>query len=76
MNGMFSWCIGLESLDVSGFDTSQVVDMKEMFFGCVSLKSLDISGFDTSNVKVLSVLLPKYLAVPLGVPLKTKKWKN
>ncbi len=51
IRGMFSGCSSLASLDLSGFDTSGVVDMSFMFSGCSSLASLDLSGFDTANVK-------------------------
>ena len=47
---MFYGCSGLTSLDLSGFDTSQVTDMGGMFYGCSGLTSLDLSGFDTSQV--------------------------
>ena len=50
MSYMFDGCFSLTSLDLSGFDTSQVTDMTNMFFGCFSLTSLDLSGFDTSQV--------------------------
>jgi surface protein len=48
---MFYDCSGLTSLDVSGFDTSNVTDMQCMFDDCFGLTSLDVSGFNTSNVK-------------------------
>ena len=41
----------LTSLDLSGFDTSSVTDMRQMFDSCSSLTSLDLSGFDTSLVE-------------------------
>ena len=47
---MFLNCRSLESLDLSGLDTSSATDMSYMFSGCSSLKSLDLSGFDTSSV--------------------------
>ncbi len=47
---MFSGCYNLTSLDLSGFDTSNVTDMANMFKDCQSLTSLDLSGFNTSNV--------------------------
>jgi surface protein len=50
MSGMFNSCLGLSTLDVSGFDTSNVTDMCDMFWGCAKLTSLDISKFDTSKV--------------------------
>ena len=47
---MFDFCNNLVSVDVSGFDTSQVTDMQSMFNRCESLRNLDVSGFDTSRV--------------------------
>ena len=47
---MFASCAKLKVLDVSGFDTSDVVSMKAMFSGCKALTVLDVSGFDTSKV--------------------------
>ncbi len=47
---MFFECASLLSLDLSGFDTSSVTDMKGMFFNCRALTSLDVSRFDTSEV--------------------------
>ena len=42
-------CNRLQSVDLSGLDTSQAVYMDYMFFGCSSLASLDLSGLDTSS---------------------------
>lgn len=50
MNGMFSDCGSLISLDLSNVNTSKVTIMDYMFNGCRSLNSLDLSKFDTSNV--------------------------
>ena len=50
MEDMFGSCRKLEELDVSGFDTSQVINMKRMFHGCENLKEIDVSRFDTSQV--------------------------
>ena len=41
---------GLIDLDLSGFDTSNVTDMRGMFVGCSSLKNLDLQNFNTSKV--------------------------
>ena len=43
----------LESLDLSGFNTSNVTNMSEMFMG-IGVEELDVSGFDTSNVTDMS----------------------
>ncbi len=56
MQGMFKGCSSLTSLDLSGFNTSNVKYFgKEgnsdcgMFSNCSSLTSLDLSSFNTSN---------------------------
>ena len=51
MSFMFNDCKQLKTLDVSKFDTSNVVDMKRMFAGCGQLKTLNLFSFDTTNVK-------------------------
>ena len=51
---MFYYCRSLKTLDLSGFDTSNVTDMDGMFACCESLTTLDVSGFDTSNVTDMS----------------------
>ncbi|MFI3231684.1 MAG: BspA family leucine-rich repeat surface protein [bacterium] len=50
LKDMFYKCRTLAELDLSNFDTSNVVDMKFMFYWCTSLLELDLSSFDTSNV--------------------------
>ena len=47
---MFDACSGLQTLDVSNFETSQVTDMSSMFDACSGLQTLDVSNFDTSQV--------------------------
>ena len=51
MSYMFNDCKALQSLDVSKFNTTNVVDMKRMFAGCANIQNLDLFSFDTSNVK-------------------------
>lgn len=50
MGGMFSYCTGLTTLDLSEFDTSNVKRIGEFFEHCENLKSIDISSFDTTSV--------------------------
>ena len=47
---MFSDMIGLKSIDLRGFETSNVTSMKSMFYQCSGLTSLDVSNFNTSKV--------------------------
>ena len=53
MSAMFYNCQSLESLDVSGFNTSRVTTMWAMFGDCQSLESLDVSSFKTSQVTTM-----------------------
>ena len=50
MEGMFSNCSSLQTLDVSKFNTENVSDMQKMFAGCSALTTLDVSVLNTSNV--------------------------
>ena len=47
---MFAGCNSLTSLNVSKFDTRNVMSMAGMFYGCNNLNSLNVSKFDTRNV--------------------------
>lgn len=47
---MFSTFHNLNEIDFSGFDTSNVTNMRAMFNDCNSLTELDLSRFDTRNV--------------------------
>ena len=47
---MFQGCAQLISVDLSGFNTSNVTIMDGMFSGCSSLTTLDLSNFNTSSV--------------------------
>ena len=50
MGHMFSRCIALTEIDLSGFDTSQVTNMFAMFNDCRVIKELDLSKFKTEQV--------------------------
>ena len=52
----FSGCSNLKSVDLSGFDTSRVKNMRSMFYACSSLSSLDLSHFNTSNVTDMKLM--------------------
>ena len=47
---------GFIEIDLSGFDTSKVTNMRYMFNGCSSLTSIDLSSFNTSNVTSMSYM--------------------
>ena len=46
----------LQSIDLSGLDTSEATDMSYMFAGCESLASVNLSALNTSNVTQMSSL--------------------
>ena len=41
-------------MNISNFDTKNVIDMRRMFNCCSSLNSLNLSNFDSKNVTVMS----------------------
>lgn len=47
---MFYGCKSLENIDLSRFDTKNIVTMCCMFMNCKNLKQLDLSSFSTENV--------------------------
>lgn len=51
MRGMFCGCQNLSSLDLSNFNTANVMEMGNMFYNCSTLTSLDLSNFNTEKVE-------------------------
>ena len=56
MYHMFEGCKCLTSLNLSSFNTNNVIDMSYMFSGCSSLTNLDVSNFKTDNVTDMSYM--------------------
>ena len=54
LNHLFAKCYGIETIDLTGLDTSKATDMSRMFNSCLGLTSLDVSGLDTRNVADMS----------------------
>ena len=50
---MFSGCSKLKSLDLTNFDTSDVVDMSYLFLECRTLDSLEVGSFNTEHVTAM-----------------------
>jgi len=55
-NRMFFGCSSLQSIDLSSFNTTNVIDMSDMFCNCYSLQSIDLSSFNTTNVKEMGLM--------------------
>ena len=41
---------GLESIDISSFDTKKVADMRDLFVNYTSLKQINLNNFNTENL--------------------------
>jgi surface protein len=52
---MFYNCIKLNEINVSNFDTNNVVNMSYMFYN-IKLNNIDVSNFDTSNTKYFNYM--------------------
>ena len=46
----------VKTLDLSGWNTSNVYNMSGMFYNCEKLESLDLSGWDTHNVDTMRLM--------------------
>lgn len=63
MKSMFSGS-PFKNLDLSKWDTRNVIDMSYMFVGMVGLSSLDLSHFDTSHVTDMSYMFAGDKSLP------------
>ena len=46
---MFYDCSKITSIDLSSFDTKDVINMGYMFHGCINVTNINLSSFNTSN---------------------------
>ena len=46
---MFQRCTSLTTLDLSSFNSKEILNTSFMFTGCFALKTIDLSSFDTSK---------------------------
>ena len=53
MTSMFQSCNSLASLDVSNWNTENVIQMHKMFEGCHSLATLDVSNWNVGKVELM-----------------------
>ena len=54
MQYMFHNCNVLTSVDVTGFNTSNVTNMQGLFYKCHKLQTIDVSNFNTAKVTNMS----------------------
>ena len=53
LQNAWQYCLSLQSLDLSGWDTGSVTSLQSAWQYCYSLQSLDLSGWDTRSVTSL-----------------------
>ena len=77
MYGMFEDCTSLQSIDLSGLDTSNITDMSWMFGYCNALTSINISGLNTSKVTSMNSMFNSCKSLEqLSLPFDTSKVTN
>ena len=57
MASMFGTCSALTSLDVSGWNTSNVTNMNSMFSGCSALKTIRMVGCSQTTIDKIKAQL-------------------
>ena len=67
MAGFFQDYDKFESIDLTGFDTSNINNMSHMFDGCVKLKTVNLTGINTAEVTDMSYMFYKagYSYIPV-----------
>ena len=56
MANLFHGCLYLVNADLSGVNTTGVIDMSSVFEGCTKLTTVDVTGIDTSSVTTMAYL--------------------
>ena len=54
INSLFKDCSNITEIDLSNFDTSEIIFMADLFNGCTSLQKINLSNLNTSKVKIMS----------------------
>ena len=58
MAGMFAKCEEIEHIDLTNFNTSNVINMRSMFDGCYNLKK--IKGINNFNISKVTNMKSKF----------------
>ena len=70
---MFSGCSNLQTLDLCGFVTSNVTDMRFMFTANIKLKNLDLSGCDFTSLENASNMFRGCKIDVISTPVNVQK---
>ena len=60
---MFAGMINITEIDLSGFDSEAVTDMRYMFLNCISLKSIKLDNFITTNVEYMEAMFANCISL-------------
>ena len=63
IKGIFQYCSGLTSLDLSGWDMSSVTFMPNMFNGCDSLRTIRMVGCSEATIKKITDVKPSTASI-------------
>ena len=63
---MFYGALSLSSIDLSSFDTNNVINMENMFHGCKALTELNLNNFDTSKVTDMVGIFAAFMTYELS----------
>jgi len=61
MIGMFYAFSSLTNVDLSNFNTENLIDMSFMFFKCSSFSNINLSNFKTNNVNNMSCMFSEFI---------------
>jgi len=75
MSSMFGGCKSLKDLNISNFETRNVISMRAIFCECVNLKNLDISNFDISSGANIDFIFEK-MPSTATIHVKDKTMQN
>ena len=60
---MFRGCENIISIDLSSFDSSEVIDMKQMFSKCYGLKEVNLNNLNVKKVTDISYMFNKCMEI-------------
>ena len=76
MDYIFNGCSSLKELNLSNFNTNNLISIKEMFFDCTSLKRLNLHYFNTKNIPDTFNIFGNYVSLKKVEAENSKKLMN
>ncbi len=73
---MFFGCSSLKKINLSNFNTKNVIYMNHMFYGCSSLEELDLRSFNTDKVVNMNDMFYKCLSLKKNKYFQFYNWRG